>query len=514
MSAIKISFFMRFSFCIAIITFPFFVSCILMYIIFISESEKWALTSAQRAVHSIESILDYGDVSNDVALRFKNLPCKDAVLELRRQVTVVPYVRSVNLAKNNNIYCTSLFGDSNFEDNSSKYKDGKLLLMPGNKVQNNHPIVVLRKESGDTASLSGIDSIYFKKLLVQQDDDNLLLFLYINDEWLTEDGIFSHKNPVQHLAIKQSSKSDKYPFTIYAGLNYDSAFDAFWDEDKIYIIGLFCILISFSLVMWWQLNRPRSFASELERALKKHEFVPYAQPLVDSVSRKVIGIEILMRWKHPTQGLIRPDLFIPQAEESGLIVPMTVSLLKETAKILKKSHHLIPKKFHVGVNITAKHCKGMKLLFDCQEFLAEMKSEEINLVLELTERQELESSDHILDLFARLNRMGVLLAIDDFGTGHSSLGYLKNFKVGCLKIDMSFVKQIGEGSLSEHLIDNIIDLGRRLSLTLVAEGVENEMQAGFLQEKGVTYLQGYMFGKPMPLNEAMLKLTDNTSTRT
>jgi EAL domain-containing protein (putative c-di-GMP-specific phosphodiesterase class I) len=135
-------------------------------------------------------------------------------------------------------------------------------------------------------------------------------------------------------------------------------------------------------------------------------------------------------------------------------------------------------------------------------------------VLELTERQELESSDHILDLFARLNRMGVLLAIDDFGTGHSSLGYLKNFKVGCLKIDMSFVKQIGEGSLSEHLIDNIIDLGRRLSLTLVAEGVENEMQAGFLQEKGVTYLQGYMFGKPMPLNEAMLKLTDNTSTRT
>ncbi len=500
MQNIKDNFFVKFTVFTSIIISSFFILSLLMYVVFISDTEKWILSSAQKTSNSIESILDYGEMSNISALRVKELPCREAALELRRQVAIVPYIRSVNLAKNDKIYCTSIFGDSDFRDSKKNYKDGKLLLMPGNKVQENHPIIAIRNEDGDTASISGIDSIYFSKLLAQQEGDYLLLSLYINDEWLTENGLFSHENPVQYLAMSQTSKSDKYPFTVYAGLNYRTAFDAFWDEDKNYVIGLFLLLISFAIVMWWQLNRPRSFASELSRALKKHEFVPYAQPLVDSVSRKVIGIEILMRWKHPTQGLVRPDLFIPQAEESGLIVPMTVSLLKETAKILKQFNHLLPKSFHVGINITAQHCKGMKLLFDCQEFLAEMKSEDINLVLELTERQELESSDHILDLFARLNKMGVLLAIDDFGTGHSSLGYLKDFKVGCLKIDMSFVKQIGEGSLSEHLIDNIIDLGQRLSLTLVAEGVETEMQANFLQEKGVTYLQGYLFGKPMPLD--------------
>lgn len=506
MKSIKCNSFTRYAIFTSVFVSSFFILILLMYFSFISDTEKWILSSAKKSSDSIESILDYGEISNNVALKVKGLPCKDAVLELRRQVAVVPYIRSINLARNGKIYCSSIFGESDFRDTRQSYKDGKLLLMPGNKVQKNHPIIAIRSEDGHTASISGIDSIYFSKLLAQQEGDHLLLFLYINDEWLTENGLFSHDNPIQYLAMSQTSKSDKYPFTVYASLNYRTVFDAFWDEEKEYIIGLFLLLTLFAIVMWWQFNRPRSFTSELSRALKRHEFIPYAQPLVDSVSRKVIGIEILMRWKHPTQGLVRPDLFIPQAEESGLIVPMTVSLLKDTAKVLKQFNHHLPKNFHVGVNITALHCKGMKLLFDCQEFLAAMKSDDINLVLELTERQELESSDHTLDLFARLNNMGVSLAIDDFGVGHSSLGYLKDFKVGCLKIDMSFVRQIGEGSLSEHLIDNIIDLARRLSLTLVAEGVENEIQASFLQEKGVNYLQGYMFGKPMPLELVMRNL--------
>lgn len=486
----------------------FFILSSLMYVLFIYETDKWILSSAKKTSDSIEEILDYGEMSNISALRVKGLLCKEAALELRRLVAVVPYIRSVNLARNDKIYCTSIFGDSNFRDSRENYKDSKLLLMPGNRVQENHPIIAIRNEDGDTASISGIDSIYISKLLAQQEGDYLIHYLYINNEWLTENGLFLHEDPVQYLTMHQISKSNKYPYTVYAGLNYRTVFDAFLNEKKNYIIGMFILLISFAIVMWWQLNRPRSFASELSRALKMREFVPYAQPLVDAVSRKVIGVEILMRWIHPTQGLIRPDLFIPQAEESGLIVPMTVSLLKDTARILKKHHQLIPANFHVGVNITAKHCIGMKLIFDSQEFLAELKDLGVHLVLELTERQELETTDHVIALFTRLKKMGVLLAIDDFGTGHSSLSYLKDFNVGCLKIDMSFIKQIGENSISEHLIDNIVDLGKRLSIKLVAEGVENEKQASLLEEKGVTYLQGYMFGKPIPLRESLLKITE------
>lgn len=496
-------FFTRLTALTFIAVFLYFSFSFGLYIIFISDTKKWVYLSAQRTVDSIESILSYGEISNKAALKVNGLSCDNAVLELRRQVVIVPYIRSVNLARNNKIYCSSLFGATDFQDERDDYKDGKLLLMAGNKVQKSHPIIAIRNEYGETASISGIDSIYFSKLLAQQKGGNLFLALYINDEWLSEEGVFSHESPIQNLVVNQTSKSNKYPFSIYAGLNYSTTFDAFLDKEKNYLLGLLFLISVFSAITWWHLNRPRSFSSELSRALNNHEFVPYAQPLVDAESRKVIGIEVLMRWKHPTQGVVRPDLFIPHAEESGLIVPMTTCLLKDTAKILKRSNNLVPKRFHVGVNITAQHCKGMKLLFDCQEFLAEMREEEINLVLELTERQELESSDHVLDLFTRLNRMGISLAIDDFGTGHSSLAYLQDFKVGCLKIDMSFVSQIGGNSLSEHLIDNIIDLGQRLSLKLVAEGVENEMQANFLHKKGVHYLQGYMFGRPMPLEEAI-----------
>lgn len=491
----------------SILISSFFALTLLMYIAFISDTETWILSSAKKTSRSIESIFEYGETSNVSALNVKDLPCKEAALELRRIVAVVPYIRTVNLARNDKIYCTSIFGESDYQDSRENYKNGKLLLMPGNKIQQNHPIIAIRSEKGESASISGIDSIYLSKLLALQEGEHLQLALYINDEWLTENGLFSHNNPVQSLVINQHSKSNKFPFTVYAGLEFRTTLHAFWDEDRNYIIGLFILLILFAIVMWWQLNRPSSFSSELSRALKKHEFVPYAQPLVDSVSRKTIGIEILMRWMHPTQGLIRPDLFIPQAEESGLIVPMTVSLLKDTAKILKQYTKIIPKDFHVGINITAQHCRGMQLLFDSQEFLAELKNSGVHLVLELTERQELDSTSHVIELFTKLNKMGVLLAIDDFGTGHSSLSYLKDFKVGCLKIDMSFIKRIGEESISEHLVDNIIDLGKRLSLKLVAEGVENETQASLLEKKGVNYLQGYMFGKPIPLSDILQNIT-------
>lgn len=150
------------------------------------------------------------------------------------------------------------------------------------------------------------------------------------------------------------------------------------------------------------------------------------------------------------------------------------------------------------------HCNGMQLLYDCQEFLAMVNNSNIKLVLELTERQKLDNTPHIASLFSTLNNLGVTLAIDDFGTGHSSLSYLNEFNVKTLKIDLSFVSQIGKNSLSEHLIDNVIDLGKRLNMSMIAEGVETNEQAEFLKSREVSYLQGYLFGKPEPLSEWLL----------
>ena len=128
------------------------------------------------------------------------------------------------------------------------------------------------------------------------------------------------------------------------------------------------------------------------------------------------------------------------------------------------------------------------------------------LVLELTERELLVADPRTLALFRRLDEMGVRLAIDDFGTGHSSLHYLQQFHVDYLKIDKSFIGRIGTESLSEHIVDNVIDLGTRLGLALVAEGVETRRQADYLRGKGVDYLQGYLYGRPLTPQQFLQRL--------
>lgn len=214
-----------------------------------------------------------------------------------------------------------------------------------------------------------------------------------------------------------------------------------------------------------------------------------------------------MRWTHPKEGLVRPDLFIPFAEHSGLIVPMTRALMQQTAALLGPLSATFTAPFHIGINITASHCKDLELVEDCRTFLAAFAADSINLVLELTERELIEPTDITRQLFEQLHALGVKIAIDDFGTGHSSLGYLRKFNVDFLKIDQSFVAMIGVDALSRHILDTIIDLSAKLDLGIVAEGVETQAQADYLTAHHVNFLQGYLFGKPMPATEFISALT-------
>jgi EAL domain-containing protein (putative c-di-GMP-specific phosphodiesterase class I) len=248
-------------------------------------------------------------------------------------------------------------------------------------------------------------------------------------------------------------------------------------------------------------KRSSSPSHELQRALEASEFVPYFQPVVHGDSKKWSGAEVLMRWNHPKEGLVRPDMFIPFAEHSGLIVPMTRALMQQTAALLAPHQASFNRPFHVGINITASHCRDLELVADCREFLAAFAPGAISLVLELTERELIEPTAITHQLFEQLHELGVMIAIDDFGTGHSSLGYLRQFNVDFLKIDQSFVAMIGADALSRHILDTIIELCAKLDLDIVAEGVETEEQSDYLTAHGVNFLQGYLFGRPMPAAE-------------
>ncbi len=458
--------------------------------------------SHQAASHTLalmETMLSHAQEANRQALPFLGKPCADALPTLRSLVAMVPFVRSVNLGAGSRIYCTSQFGLREIPYAADAYSQGRLRLMEGNEVRRHHPVLSVRTDTAQGAVMTLIDGDYLNFML-SLNQRAMPLMLRVGECWLDEEGHFFAAEPPlvsqDHVRLQAAG----YPLSIYAGYSSAPTLMGLWRHHGFGIWLLFAFSTCFAVIMWWLLGRPRSPISELARALRAKEFVPYLQPLVESGSERIMGVEVLMRWQHPDVGLIRPDLFIPQAEASGLIVPMTSLVMGAVAERLAAEQAGLSDGFHVGFNISAAHCRDDSLLEDCRSFLARFAPGKVILVLELTERELLVADPHTLSLFQALDEMGVKLAMDDFGTGHSSLVYLQQFHVDYLKIDQSFIARIGTESLSEHIVDNVIDLGHRLGLTLVAEGVETREQAEYLKGK-VTYLQGYLFGRPAPIQQ-------------
>ena len=452
--------------------------------------------TAEEAVRQFELMLDNTAQAARDLLPLAGQSCIDVNLALREQVTRRPFVRSTNLVWDNTIYCSSLFGDYHEKIDAGDYTQGQLLLMKGNLVTPDTALLVYRLGEGKQGALSTLDGYHLSNVLRMIGGKTVLL-LQVGSSWLSADGQF-HNDALPALPVAQSTlTSSRYAFSVEAGFPEGET----WRYMSSEYPSLFSLLIFFGVVSGFighvLQKRSSSPSHEMQRALEAAEFVPYFQPVVHGDSKKWSGAEVLMRWNHPKEGLVRPDLFIPFAEHSGLIVPMTRSLMQQTAALLAPHSATFDAPFHVGINITASHCKDLELVADCREFLAAFAPGAISLVLELTERELIEPTAITLQLFEQLHELGVMIAIDDFGTGHSSLGYLRQFNVDFLKIDQSFVAMIGADALSRHILDTIIELSAKLDLGIVAEGVETEEQSDYLTAHGVNFLQGYLFGRPM-----------------
>lgn len=453
--------------------------------------------TAEEAVRQFELMLDNTAQAARELLPLAGKSCIDVNLALREQVTRRPFVRSTNLVWNNTIYCSSLFGDYHEKIDDGDYTQGQLLLMKGNLVTPDTALLVYRLDEGKQGALSTLDGYHLSNVLRMIGGKTVLL-LQVDPNWLSADGQF-HNDAPPALPVAQSTlTSSRYAFNVEAGFPEGET----WRYMSSEYPSLFSLLIFFGVVSSFighvLQKRSSSPSHEMQRALEAEEFVPYFQPVVHGDSKKWSGAEVLMRWNHPKEGLVRPDLFIPFAEHSGLIVPMTRSLMQQTAALLAPVSSSFDGPFHVGINITASHCKDLELVEDCRTFLRAFAPGSIHLVLELTERELIEPTAITLQLFEQLHALGVMIAIDDFGTGHSSRGYLRQFNVDFLKIDQSFVAMIGADALSRHILDTIIELSAKLDLGIVAEGVETEEQSAYLTAHGVNFLQGYLFGRPMP----------------
>jgi len=245
-----------------------------------------------------------------------------------------------------------------------------------------------------------------------------------------------------------------------------------------------------------------SLAHELHGAIARGELEVHYQPVVALRSGEITGVEALLRWNHPSRGFVPPAIFVPIAEESGLIVSLGQWVLREAAQRLAGWRRMNPERdLIVNVNISPRQLLDRQVVPMVQEVLAETGIDPSGLVLEITEGVLLHDSEAMLQQLEDLKRLGVHLAIDDFGTGFSSLSYLQRVPADVLKIDRAFVGRANDGAEESAVARAIVRLGKTFHMRVVAEGVETREQAEALDEMGCDAAQGYLFARPMPWNE-------------
>ncbi len=246
------------------------------------------------------------------------------------------------------------------------------------------------------------------------------------------------------------------------------------------------------------------YENDLRSAIDRSELSMHYQPLVELQNGGLLGFEALLRWQHSEFGQIPPNKFIPIAEESGLIIPITKWILESTCKQLATWQKIDPsyRDLIVSVNISGKHLSNDDLIDDVENALAVSKIDPASLKLEITESAAMENAEHTISVLNRLKALGVQLSIDDFGTGYSSLSYLHRLPFDTLKIDRSFVIAVGENGEDSEILQTIISLAKNLKKKVIAEGIETESQLSLLQNLGCDYGQGYLLSRPQTRDKA------------
>jgi predicted signal transduction protein with EAL and GGDEF domain len=236
---------------------------------------------------------------------------------------------------------------------------------------------------------------------------------------------------------------------------------------------------------------------ELRHALQRDQLRLFLQPQTDAAGR-VVGAEALLRWQHPTKGLMSPAVFIPLAEETGLIIPIGHWVLEQACRILARIA-ASGQSLRMSVNVSPRQFRQADFLAGVQAVLASTGVDPTRLVLEITEGLAIDDIQATIVKMQALKSLGVQLSLDDFGTGYSSLTYLKRLPINELKIDRSFVRDVPIDPNDAALVEAILAVSRHLHLDVVAEGVETHDQLNFLKAHGCTCFQGYLYGRPMPV---------------
>ncbi|HVS30188.1 MAG TPA: EAL domain-containing protein [Thermoanaerobaculia bacterium] len=240
--------------------------------------------------------------------------------------------------------------------------------------------------------------------------------------------------------------------------------------------------------------------NSLRKALSQNELVLYYQPQIDSRTNATIGVEALIRWQHPEEGLLSPARFISVAEVSGLIVPIGEWVIYTACRQIKIWQKKIDKELTVAVNLSARQFQQPDLVSQIRNVVMETGIDPSSLEVEITESNAMQNAENTMYTLRELKALGIRISMDDFGTGYSSLNYLKRFPIDTLKLDQIFVRDVTTDPTDAAIVSAVISMAHSLNLKVVAEGVETEEQLDFLRRQHCDVIQGYLFSPPLPAN--------------
>jgi len=463
----------------------------------ISQNQQWV---ARHTVEKLEKLLQPATAISLTQLSLTGTTCSAQQPFLRHLVARLQTLRAVALVNNGKIVCSSLAGEVNFDFSQMlpELALGIHRLELRNSIMTPETIPTLVQwQPSDGDNRNGVLFVYnigilANFLLEPQPPYASSIVLNVMNQSLQYDNgrIVARNKRGQTEIVSAHSTHDDFSVSLFG----DSAADIAWSDlpSHLPLSLLISLLVAFATYL---LSASRiSLGYPISHAISNREFQVYCQPIINSADGHCVGVETLMRWKNRRQEWVSPDLFIPLAEQHGLIIPLTRYLIKRVSENLP----LFPARpdFYISINVAAQHFHNMEIVDDVRDLWLSAKPD-VSLMLELTERtrlQELSAQE-----INKLKTMGVMLAIDDFGTGHSSLSYLKALNPDVLKIDRAFTASIGTDAINATVTDTIITLAHRLKLKLIAEGVETREQADYLRERGVDALQGFYFARPMPI---------------
>ncbi len=244
--------------------------------------------------------------------------------------------------------------------------------------------------------------------------------------------------------------------------------------------------------------------TDLRKALEYQQFVVHYQPILNMTTHRIIGFEALVRWQHPTKGLIPPAEFIPTAEETGLIIPLGYWILDEACRQIHtwNMQYASDPPLTINVNLSIRQCEQPDLVQKISDILRKNKLDASLLKLELTESLIVKDSEFITAMLSEFRELGIQVQIDDFGTGYSSLSYLHTLPIDTLKIDRSFISRLGSKNNGAEIVRTILSLAHNLGMKVIAEGVETEEQLSELTAMDCEYMQGFLFSKAVDNQEA------------